>query len=34
MESVRYDFENLTTIGKVVKAKPHGFNETQRRIKE
>ena len=32
MEKPGYDFQNLTILGKVVKAKPYGLNETQRKI--
>ena len=34
MEKAGYDFQNPTTLGKVVEAKPHGLNETQRKIQE
>jgi len=34
MEKVSYDFQNLTTLGRVVEAKPHSLNETQRKIQE
>jgi len=34
MEKAGYDFQNLPTLGKVVEAKPHGLNETQRKIQE
>jgi len=34
MEKVGYDFQNPTTLRKVVEAKPHGLNETQRKIQE
>ena len=34
MEKAGYDFENLTTLGKVVESKPHSLNETQRKIQE
>ena len=32
MEKAGYDFQNPTTLGKVVEAKPQGLNETQRKI--
>ena len=28
MEKAHYDFQNQTTLGKVVEAKAHGLNET------
>jgi len=34
MEKAGYDFQNPTTLGKVVEAKAHGLNETQRKIQE
>jgi len=34
MEKAGYDFQNPTTLGRVVEAKPHGLNETQRKIQE
>jgi len=34
MEKVGYDFQSPTTLGKIVEAKPHGLNETQRKIQE
>jgi len=34
MEKADYDFQNPTTLGKVVEARPHGLNETQRKIQE
>jgi len=34
MEKACYDFQNPTTLGNVVEAKPHGLNETQRKIQE
>ena len=34
MEKAGYDFQNPTTLRKVVEAKPHGLNETQRKIQE
>jgi len=34
MEKAGYDFQNPTTLGKVVEAKRHGLNETQRKIQE
>jgi len=34
MEKAGYDFQNPTTLGKVLEAKPHGLNETQRKIQE
>jgi len=34
MENAGYDFQNPTTLGKVLEAKPHGLNETQRKIQE
>ena len=30
MEKNGYDFQNPTTLGKMVEAKPHGLNETKR----
>jgi len=32
MEKASYNFQNPTTLGKVVEEKPHGLNETQRKI--
>jgi len=32
MEKTGCDFQNPTTLGKVVEAKPHGCNETQGKI--
>ena len=34
MEKADYDFQNPTNLGKVVEAKPHGLNKTQRKIQE
>ena len=34
MEKADYDFQNSTTLGKVVEDKPHSLNETQRNIQE
>jgi len=34
MKKASYDFQNPTTLGKVVEAKPHGLDETQRKIQE
>ena len=34
MKKASYDFQNPTTLGKVVEAKPDGLNETQRKIEE
>ena len=34
MEKASYDVQNPTTLGKLVEAKPHGLNETQRKIQE
>ena len=34
MEKAVYDSQNPTTLGKVVVAKPHGLNETKRKIQE
>ena len=34
MEKAGYDFQNPTTLGKVVEVKPHGLNETQKKIQE
>ena len=34
MEKAGYDFQNPTTLGKVVEAKAHGLNETHRKIQE
>jgi len=33
MEKTGYDFQNPATLGKVVKVKPRGLNETQKRSK-
>jgi len=32
MERAGYDFQNPATLGKVIKVKPHGLNETQKVI--
>jgi len=32
MKKASYDFQNPIALGKVVKAKPHGLNETQGKI--
>jgi len=34
MEKAGYNFQNETTLGKVVEAKPHSLNKTQRKIQE
>ena len=34
MEKAAYDFQNPTTLGKVVEAKPYDLNETQRKIQD
>jgi len=34
MEKAGYDFENPTTLGKVVEANSHGLNVIQRKIQE
>jgi len=34
MEKVGYDFQNPATLERVVEVKPHGFNETHKKIQE
>jgi len=34
MKRAGYDFQNPIALGKVVKVKPHGLTETQRKIQE